>query len=61
VQAINESGGGGRINSEFSQVPSRTGGYPGMGPLIVEGSLNGGGPKLRVNVMEGTIYLRKLR
>ena len=61
VQASNESGGSGRINSDFPQVRPRTGGLPGVGPLVAEGSLNGGGPLLRVNVTGGTIYLRRTK
>jgi hypothetical protein len=58
VQAINESGGSGRIHSDFPQVHTQAAGAPG-GPLTAAGALNGGGPVLRVNVMGGTIYLRK--
>jgi hypothetical protein len=58
VQAINESGGSGRIISDFPQVRAQAGGPPG-GPLMAEGALNGGGPRLRVNVVGGTIYLRR--
>ena len=61
VQAINESGGSGRINSDFPQVRPRSGGSAGRGPLMAEGALNGGGPVLRVNVMGGTIYLRRAK
>ena len=60
VQAINESGGSGRIHSDFPQVHTQTGGAPG-GPLTAAGTLNGGGPVLRVNVMGGTIYLRRMK
>jgi hypothetical protein len=58
VQAINESGGSGRIRSDFPEVHTQAAGAPG-GPLTAAGTLNGGGPVLRVNVMGGTIYLRK--
>jgi hypothetical protein len=61
VQASNESGGAGRINSDFPQIRARTGGLPGVGPLMAEGALNGGGPLLRVNVTGGTIYLRRTK
>jgi hypothetical protein len=30
-----------------------------MGPVVAQGALNGGGPVLRVNVVGGTIYLRR--
>ncbi len=58
VQAINESGGSGRIISDFPEVRPRRTSVPG-GPLIAQGALNGGGPLLRVTVMGGTIYLRR--
>ena len=61
VQAVNESGGSGRINSDFPQVRPRAGGFPGAGPMVAEGALNGGGPMLRVNVTGGTIYLRRTK
>ena len=61
VRASNESGGSGRINSDFPQVRPRTGAFPGMGPLVAEGALNGGGPMLKVNVVGGTIYLRRMK
>jgi hypothetical protein len=59
IQATNETGGAGRIISEFPQVPVQKGAQPGVGPVVAEGALNGGGPVLRVNVMGGTIYLRR--
>ncbi|MGP0071609.1 MAG: hypothetical protein ACLPWF_06705 [Bryobacteraceae bacterium] len=62
VQAINETGGGsGRINSDFPDIHPRMGGFAGAGPLVAEGALNGGGPMLRVNVVGGTIYLRRAK
>jgi hypothetical protein len=60
VQATNESGGSGRINSDFPQVRPQSGGLPG-GPLVAQGTLNGGGPLLRINVMGGTIFLRRAK
>jgi hypothetical protein len=60
VEASNESGGAGRINSDFPQVRPQAGGVPG-GPLMAQGALNGGGPLLRVNVVDGTIYLRRAK
>jgi hypothetical protein len=59
IQATNETGGPGRIISDFAQVPVKTGGQSGMGPAVAEGALNGGGPLLRVNATGGTIYLRR--
>jgi hypothetical protein len=60
IQAINESGGAGRIVSDFPQVRPQSGVLPG-GPLVAEGALNGGGPVLRLNVVGGTIYLRRAK
>jgi hypothetical protein len=60
VEASNESGGSGRINSDFPQVRPQPGSAPG-GPLVAGGALNGGGPLLRVNVVGGTIYLRRVK
>jgi DUF4097 and DUF4098 domain-containing protein YvlB len=51
IQATNESGGMGRIISDFAQVHAQAG--------VAEGALNGGGPILRINAMGGTIYLRR--
>jgi hypothetical protein len=59
IQATNETGGSGRIISEFAQVPVQTGGQHGDGPVMAQGALNGGGPVLRVNATGGTIYLRR--
>jgi len=60
IQAINESGGSGRINSDFPQIRAQAASQRG-GPLVAEGALNGGGPLLRVNVTGGTIYLRRAK
>ena len=49
IQATNETGGSGRIISDFAQVPVQTGAQPGAGPAVAQGALNGGGPVLRVN------------
>jgi hypothetical protein len=59
IQATNETGGPGRIVSDFAQVRMPAGVQPGVGPVVAEGALNGGGPVLRVNVIGGTIYLRR--
>ena len=58
IQATNETGGAGRIISDFAQVRAQTGAQP-VGPTVAEGALNGGGPVLRINAMGGTIYLRR--
>jgi hypothetical protein len=59
IQATNETGGAGRIISDFAQVPVQTGAQSGTGSVVAQGALNGGGPVLRVNVTGGTIYLRR--
>jgi hypothetical protein len=59
IQATNETGGAGRIISDFAQVRPQTGGQSGVGPAVAQGALNGGGPVLRVNATGGTIYLRR--
>lgn len=61
VEATNESAGEGRINSDFPEVRPRAAAFPGVGPVVAEGALNGGGPMLRVNVTGGTIYLRRAK
>jgi len=57
VQARNESAAG-RIVSEFPEIPSR-GGQIGFTPVVAQGAINGGGPVLRIVVVDGTIYLRR--
>ena len=62
VQAMNESGGVGTDHFRFPAGSCRgRAALPGVGPLVAEGALNGGGPMLRVNVMGGTIYLRRAK
>ncbi|HTW66142.1 MAG TPA: DUF4097 family beta strand repeat-containing protein [Bryobacteraceae bacterium] len=61
IQATNETGGPGRIVSDFAQVRPQNGGLAGVGPAVAQGELNGGGPLLRLNAMGGTIYLRRQR
>jgi DUF4097 and DUF4098 domain-containing protein YvlB len=59
VSAKNQSGGAGRIISDFPEIRVKPAAAMGPGPAVAEGSLNGGGPLLRINVVGGTIYLRK--
>ncbi len=60
VLARNESGSAaGRIVSDFPEIRVRPVAQAGANPVIAEGSLNGGGPVLRINVIGGTIYLRR--
>lgn len=60
VSARNESAGElGRIISDFPEIRVQQGRLTGASPLVAEGSLNGGGPILRINVVGGTIYLRR--
>jgi DUF4097 and DUF4098 domain-containing protein YvlB len=60
VQAINETPGrSNRIVSDFPQIRVRRPDASRQTPSIAEGSLNGGGPLLRISVAAGTIYLRR--
>lgn len=60
VLAKNASGGtAGRIVSEFPEIPVRAGAQSAGMPVVAEGSLDGGGPVLHINVVGGTIYLRR--
>ena len=60
VLARNETGGAaGRIISDFPEIRTRAASLPGASPAVAEGALNGGGPVLRINVIGGTIYLRR--
>ena len=59
VLARNQSGGAGRIISDFPQIRVRQTGDAAAVPVVAEGTLNGGGPTLRISVIGGTIYLRK--
>ncbi len=60
VSARNESlGAMGRIISDFPEIRVRTAAVQGVSPVMAEGALNGGGPLLRLNVVGGTIYLRR--
>jgi hypothetical protein len=60
VLARNESGSvAGRIVSDFPEIRMRTIAQAGVSPTVAEGALNGGGPVLHINVIGGTIYLRR--
>jgi hypothetical protein len=60
VAARNESVGAlGRIISDFPEIHVKALSQPGASPMVAEGTLNGGGPILRINVVGGTIYLRR--
>ena len=61
VQARNETRGArGRIVSDFAEVQTKPF-HPGVEPRIATGSLNGGGPVLRVTVAGGNIYLKRVQ
>ena len=49
----------GRIISDFTEIRVQLEAHAGANPVFAEGSLNGGGPVLRINVIGGTIYLRR--
>ena len=60
VLARNQSSGdAGRIISDFPEIQVRNVAQPGVSPVVAEGALNGGGPVLHINVVGGTIYLRR--
>lgn len=60
IQAVNATlGSMGRIVSDFPEVRVRRGG-PAR-PAMAEGSINGGGPLLKISAAGGTIYLRRER
>jgi DUF4097 and DUF4098 domain-containing protein YvlB len=60
IQAVNATLGNlGRIISDFPEIRVNRGG-PEQ-PVMAEGSLNGGGPLLRISAAGGNIYLRRER
>ena len=60
VAARNDSTGAlGRIISDFPEIQVKALRQPGASPLVAEGALNGGGAVLHINVVGGTIYLRR--
>jgi DUF4097 and DUF4098 domain-containing protein YvlB len=62
VKALNESGPGGRIVSEFVEIPVRRATAEAARQQVeAEGVLNGGGPVLRLTSASGTIYLKRQR
>ncbi len=54
----NPSGQAGKIISDFPEIAVRPG-QRGYGTLVAEGSLNGGGPLLKISAVGGAIYLRR--
>jgi hypothetical protein len=56
VQAISASLGGRRIVSDFSEIQTHV---AASARAEAQGSLNGGGPLLRLTALGGTIYLRR--
>jgi hypothetical protein len=50
--------GGGRIVSDFPEIRMQPD-MAGAMPAVARGSLNGGGPTLRIVATGGTIYLRR--
>lgn len=60
VKAMNESAGWvGRMNSEFDEIRPQPTPVWSKGPLLAEGSLNGGGPLLMMTTTNGTISLKR--
>ena len=61
VQARNDTQGArGRIVSDFAEIQTKPF-QPGRDPRVATGSLNGGGPVLRVTAAGGNIYLKRSR
>ena len=62
VVARNESSGQiNRIVSDFPEIKTQLADPGRRRPFLAEGSLNGGGPVLRIAAAGGTIYLRRQR
>ncbi|HYO81876.1 MAG TPA: hypothetical protein VES20_10770 [Bryobacteraceae bacterium] len=61
IEALNENRRDGRIVSEFIEVPVRYSSEDGRRAARAEGTLNGGGPLLKLTSASGTIYLRRRR
>lgn len=60
VKAMNESAGwSGRMNSEFEEIRPHPAPVWSRGPLLAEGSLNGGGPVLMLSTSSGLISLKR--
>jgi DUF4097 and DUF4098 domain-containing protein YvlB len=59
VRALNESGAGNRIVSDFSEIMVRQAAEAARLGVLAEGELNGGGPVLRLTSTGGTIYLKR--
>jgi DUF4097 and DUF4098 domain-containing protein YvlB len=60
VQALSDRGSrAARIVSDFSEIRVRPAAAARVGPVTAEGSLNGGGPLLRITASSGAIYLRR--
>jgi len=60
VMATNDGGATPRIVSEFPEVRVRSAAFF-QPPVVAQGSINGGGPVLRLNATSGVIYLRRVR
>jgi hypothetical protein len=56
---IMNADGRGRILSDFPEIRSATDGAGAPGEMLAQGSLNGGGPLLRITAAGGCIYLRR--
>jgi DUF4097 and DUF4098 domain-containing protein YvlB len=60
VRAINESAGwNSKLNSEFDEIRTHPAPVWSKGPLLAEGSLNGGGPLLMMTTSNGAITLKR--
>lgn len=60
VKAMNESAGwAGRLHSDFEEIKPHAVPVWSKGPLLAEGSLNGGGPLLMLTTSNGLISLKR--
>jgi DUF4097 and DUF4098 domain-containing protein YvlB len=60
IMARNETAGNlGRIISEFPEIRVQAAASGRFAPVVAQGSLNGGGPLIRISANGGTIYLRR--
>jgi hypothetical protein len=60
VMARTNSGRSPRIISDFPEVRANPAGFF-QPPVVIQGSINGGGPMLRLNTAGGVIYLKKAK
>jgi hypothetical protein len=60
IMVTNEMGAYPRFVSEFSEIRTSAIGFK-KAPVVAEGSINGGGPVLRINGGTGAVFLRRTK